>query len=505
VGWRECGPHRTSRGTVGKKYDTYDARVICLKGICSCIFADSLRAAFTERRPISLEKAQPEVCSSPGPIVRLDDYTSICRAPQQPTPKNGHLTLGRSMNKVHFVLFVGLLLAAMSCLAGQAPAPRIVDLTATDGIKLKASYFSAGKPGPGVLLLHQCDHDRKIWDGLAQRLATAGINVLTMDLRGFGDSGDTPHSKTGPIEPAEEMQKWPSDIDVAYHYLKSQSDVKSDLIGVGGASCGLSNAIKTAIRHPEVKSLVLLSGPSDVKDRMFLRQTKIPTFFAVSDDDPYPLMVPFTEWLYLASASPGKKFAHYKTGGHGAEMFAVHSDLLTAIVDWYTVTLIKTPGQAPLSNDAPVILAEARTWDLLERPGGPARLAQALSAARQKDPKASLVTPQIVAESKEKNPKTLETRMQQMIDEIADQHFEAGDVKQSLEIAKLDALAYPNSPAAYFLLSQAYASQGQKNLARRDAQKTLKLLPSDKLYGPNIHEEIKKAVQDILKQSDVVQ
>jgi dienelactone hydrolase len=414
------------------------------------------------------------------------------------------------MNKVDSILFAGFLLAAASCFARQVrpppPPQRIVDLTAGDGIKLKASYFSAGKPGPAVLLLHQCDHDRKIWDGLAQQLAAAGINVLTMDLRGFGDSGDTPHhGKTGPIEPPAEMQKWPADIDVAYQYLKSQSDVKSDVIGVGGASCGVSNAIKTAIRHPEVKSLVLLSGPSDTKDRLFLRRTKIPVFFAVSDDDPYPLMVPLTEWLYLATASPGKKFAHYKTGGHGAEIFAPHPDLMTAIVDWYTVTLVKTPGRAPLSNDAPAILAEARTWDWLERPGGPARLAQTLSAARQKDPKASLVTPQIVAESKEKNPTTLGTRMQQMIDQIADQHFEAGDVKQSLEIAKLDALAYPNSPAAYFLLSQAYASEGEKNQARQDAQKALELLPSDKLYGPDIHEEIKEAVQDILKELDTVQ
>lgn len=351
-------------------------------------------------------------------------------------------------------------------------------------------------------MLHQCDHDRKIWDGLAQQLAAAGINVLTMDLRGFGDSGDTPHNgKTGPLEPDEEMQKWSTDIDVAYQYLKSQSDVRSNAIGVGGASCGVSNAVKTAIRHPEVKSLVLLSGPSDIKDRMFLRQTKTPTFFAVSDDDPYPSMVPFTEWLYLASASPGKKFAHFKTGGHGAEIFAVHPELMTAIVDWYTVTLIETPGQAPPSNDAPAILTEAKTWDLLEQQGGPAKLARELSAARQKDPKASLLTPQMIAESTEKNPKTLETGIQQMIDQIADQHFEAGDVKQSLEIAKLDALAYPNSPAAYVFLAQAYASEGQKNLARQDAQKTLELLPTDKLYGPYIHEEFKEAAQEILKRN----
>lgn len=406
------------------------------------------------------------------------------------------------MHKRIPLLLAELLFATGSCFAAQAPAPRIVDLTAADGIKLKASYFSAGKPGPGVLLLHQCDRDRRIWDGLAQQLAAAGINVLTMDLRGFGDSGGTPHNsgKTGPLEPPEEMQKWPADIDVAYEYLKSQFDVKPGLIGVGGGSCGVSNAIKTAIRHPEVKSLVLLAGPSDVKDRMFLRQSKIPAFLAVSDADPYPLMVPDTEWLYLASASSGKKFAHYKTGGHAAVIFALHPDLMTAIVNWYTVTLIKTPGRAPPSNNAPAILAEAKTWDLLEQPGGPAKRAQALSAARQRDSKASLVTPQMIAESKEKNPKTLESGMQQMMDYLADEHFEAGDVKQSLEIAKLDVFAYPNSPAAYILLAQAYASEGQKNLARQGAQKALELLPSDRVYGEEVHSEIKQAVQDILKQ-----
>ncbi len=411
------------------------------------------------------------------------------------------------MNKVDSFLFACLLLAAMSCLAKEAPAPRIVDLTAGDGIRLKASYFPAGKPGPGVLLLHQCDHDRKIWDGLAQQLAAAGINVLTMDLRGFGDSGDTPHNtgKAGPIEPPEQMQKWPADIDVAYQYLQSQPDAKAGLIGVGGASCGVSNAIKTAIRHPEVKSLVLLAGPSDTKDRRFLRQTKIPVFFAVADDDPYPLMVPFTQWLYVATASSEKKFAHYKTGGHGAEIFAVHSDLPLAIVDWYVTTLMKTPAQLPVTHDCPAIVAEAKTWDLLDQPGGPAKLAQALSAAQQKDPKASLVTAQMIAESTAKDPKALETRMQQMIDSVADENFAAGDVKQSLEIAKLDVLAYPNSPMAYALLSRAYASGGEKGLARQNAQKALELLPSDKIYKPDVHDAIKEAVQKILKQLDAAQ
>jgi len=35
----------------------------------------------------------------------------------------------------------------------QPPAPRVVDLKAVDGTILKASYFAAAKPGPGVLLV----------------------------------------------------------------------------------------------------------------------------------------------------------------------------------------------------------------------------------------------------------------------------------------------------------------------------------------------------------------
>ena len=81
-----------------------------------------------------------------------------------------------------------LLTLTVACAAQQTPAPRVVDLAATDGTKLKATFFSAGKPGPGVLLLHQCNLQRKGWDDLAAQLATAGISVLTLDYRGYGES-----------------------------------------------------------------------------------------------------------------------------------------------------------------------------------------------------------------------------------------------------------------------------------------------------------------------------
>src|SRR4029077_1678125 len=40
------------------------------------------------------------------------------------------------------------------------PAPRVGDIKSADGTVLKGTYFSAGKPGPGVLLFHQSNRTR---------------------------------------------------------------------------------------------------------------------------------------------------------------------------------------------------------------------------------------------------------------------------------------------------------------------------------------------------------
>src|SRR6202043_4260279 len=109
------------------------------------------------------------------------------------------------------------LLFVITGVVPQLPAQRVVDLTASDGTKLKASYFAADKPGPGGLLLHQCNRQRKVWDGLAQQLAAAGINVLTVDYRGFGESGGDSFDKLPPEQIAQiQVEKWPGDINTPF-------------------------------------------------------------------------------------------------------------------------------------------------------------------------------------------------------------------------------------------------------------------------------------------------
>ena len=76
-----------------------------------------------------------------------------------------------------------------------APPPRTVDIRAADGVVLKGTLFAAPSAGPAVLLLHQCDDHRTVWDPLGPPLAAAGITALSIDFRGYGDSGGTPHDK----------------------------------------------------------------------------------------------------------------------------------------------------------------------------------------------------------------------------------------------------------------------------------------------------------------------
>src|ERR1700737_4785329 len=141
--------------------------------------------------------------------------------------------------------FLTFVMCALTCGVSAWSAERVVDLTAGDGAKLKATYFVAAKPGPGVLLLHQCNRQRKIWDGLAQQLASAGINVPPLDHRGFGESEGARFDKLPPQEAAQiQAEKWPGDIDTAFQYLFSQPGVRRNTIGWGGARLGDKNVIR---------------------------------------------------------------------------------------------------------------------------------------------------------------------------------------------------------------------------------------------------------------------
>jgi dienelactone hydrolase len=382
-----------------------------------------------------------------------------------------HLSLGRSLLGVAMFVLVRAAASSEPSVAPPEPRPpRPVDLTAADGTVLKATFFAAAAPGPGAILFEQSNRDRNSWAGVARQLAAAGIHTLTLDMRGHGETGGA-YDKS---DREKGRQARLGDLDTAFRFLTSQPGVHRDAIGLGGAGAeGVDNAVRTAMRHPDqIKSLALLSGETVRDGLQFLREaSRLPALFVVADDDEYPPTVEALELLYLTDSSPSKKLVHYAAaqeapwlwyepldvgrvaahGGHGTDLFAGHVELPGIIVDWFVTTLLRTPGHAPADT-----LACAATLDEIRARGGVARVRQRLLDARKTDPEAQLF-PEITASI------------------IGFDHQRANDAKEAVEVLELVLLAYPTA-AAHENLSEAYLQDGQKDLARRHAEKSLELL-----------------------------
>jgi dienelactone hydrolase/predicted RNase H-like HicB family nuclease len=383
--------------------------------------------------------------------------------------------------------FVGAVLLAWMVTgsggAAEVPAGRVVELKASDGIVLKATYFAAGKPGPGVLLLHQCNRQRKVWDDLAVKLTASGINVLTMDFRGFGESGGTPFDKMPPEEINKSIEaKWPGDVDTAFRYLMAQPGVSHRIAGAGGASCGVNQAVQLARRHPEVKSLMLLSEGTDAAGRKYLRESpKLQLFLAVADDDDDRGVVEIMEWLYALSPNPGNKLEHYAVGGHGVEMFKAHEDLEGLIVEWFGKTL---KGNATVSAKtgaaAKPVSREIQFLEMIDEPGGVAKATKTYEEARQKDPRVVLFS-------------------EVVMNRVGYEHLQAGDVKGAIELLKLNVEAYPDSPNVYDSVSDAYLVDGQNEQALENAKKALELLEKDTKDPQAVRDGIKANSEEKVK------
>src|SRR5215510_9320805 len=124
----------------------------------------------------------------------------------------------RGASRVMIAVATAMLTAGCTRIAPAAE--RAVDIAAPDGATLKAMLFPAASPGPAVLLLHQCDDRRTVWDPLGLRLAAAGITALAVDYRGFGESaGPRYDTLSGEQQAALATDTWPGDFDAALAFL----------------------------------------------------------------------------------------------------------------------------------------------------------------------------------------------------------------------------------------------------------------------------------------------
>ncbi len=388
----------------------------------------------------------------------------------------------QAMKTTAACLSLSLMVACARTSPAAPPAPRVVDIVAADGVALKGTLFAAPADGPAVLLLHQCDEQRSVWQPLGTRLAAAGITALSVDYRGYGESGGTPHDKLSNEESAKLMATtWPADIDAAFDFLSRQPGVKTERVGAGGGSCGVNQAIQLARRHDNVKALALLAGPADRDGRQFLEGPAAPPVFAAAAaDDQYANFVEIMSWLSGVSHRPESRLAQYPDGGHAAIVFRTHPELADTIARWFAAVLLNSPSALPATNGvalAPGILDKLHEID---QAGG----AAAELKRRAANPAGSPGDPRLP---------------EYFVNQLGYEHMLMKDHPAAIDLMKLNAAMYPESPNTMDSLSDVYLAAGDKDAALMASKQALVLLDRDTTDTPQRKASIRASAEGKIK------
>jgi pimeloyl-ACP methyl ester carboxylesterase len=149
---------------------------------------------------------------------------------------------------------------------------RPVMFLAEDAFQLRGSFWESRKDGAiSLLLVHDRNADRSVWDPYVRFYLSRGWNVLTFDLRGHGESvrQETRTALQPPGTPDTPWESgWPLDLKAALGFLARQpkaDPAKRAIIGLGlGADLGYA----ASARGWGAASVVSVS-PDEVRARAF--------------------------------------------------------------------------------------------------------------------------------------------------------------------------------------------------------------------------------------------
>ena len=361
------------------------------------------------------------------------------------------------------------------------PATTPVTLKAPDGLTLKATYYSPGKPGPGLVLLHQCNRDRSAWASFATDASARGYHVMAMDYRGYGESeGQRYDSIPAAEQGAVVAEKWPGDVDSAFAWLITQPGVDKDRIGAAGASCGVGQSVDLARRHPEVKTVMLLSGGVRPESREYLRNSPwLPVLASASHDDGNA--VEQMQWILGWSRNPQNRMVEYKSAGHGTDMFAVEKGLQPLMLEWLDAHLRNAAAKPSMTGTPPEPTPVEEFWTTLTQPGGAAKARLLYDDARKRGAKVMLFP------ENEANAYGYEL-------------LQNGKAEEAVIVFQLNVDAYPESANTYDSLSDAYLAAGKHAEALRYAEKALQVLANDKSTPEDFKARIRESAEGKIKE-----
>jgi len=192
-----------------------------------------------------------------------------------------------------------------------------IQLITEDGIRLKATVYEAD--GPGVVLLHMLDKNRHDWDAFGRQLQSLGYHVVSVDLRGHGES-DLTWKDFSP----KEFNDMVLDAKAAQQYLGKD-------VAVIGASIGANIALNFA-SDDSVKTVVLMSPGLEykgVKSEESIENLDKPVLIIAAEGDTYAA----DSSRKLHSLNSNAELKIYDGKEHGTGLFG-KTDVDNVMIQW---------------------------------------------------------------------------------------------------------------------------------------------------------------------------
>lgn len=148
--------------------------------------------------------------------------------------------------------------------ATAASEGETVDIKTRDNLTLKGSFYAPKKKGyraPAALLVHGAGEDRAQLEKISVTLQKRGFAVLSIDLRGHGDSRSE-ECDWSKLSEEDRERTWAytlRDIAAGATYLRSRDDVHTSNLSIVGVRSGSAVAARYAKSDENVRALVLIA------------------------------------------------------------------------------------------------------------------------------------------------------------------------------------------------------------------------------------------------------
>lgn len=219
-----------------------------------------------------------------------------------------------------------------------------ISIETDDGWTISGTHYTGGEEM--VVLIHMLGGDSSDWDNMVEELLEERYTVVTLDLRGHGESQEREGDETTDWRNFEddfgeeeswdtEFKKMREDVRDVVDYVKESSEISK--VNLVGAEIGANIAAHyTEIR--EVDNILMISpglGASYWSGVPIIGQVQNfenPTLFVVSEDTAYSLSG--TELLYNDSPSEDKEKIVLEEAGRGTRIFEEEPELVEDLVEW---------------------------------------------------------------------------------------------------------------------------------------------------------------------------